>query len=974
MTGSAGAFQTYTCIDLKTTGLDPARDRIVELAAVRFSGGQAVETYSALVNPGCPLPPAVARLTGLSDDDLRRQPTLDEVLPEYLRFLGTGPLVGHNVRFDLQFLGRAAQAHGLDAAADGLDTLALARALWPMQQSYALESLAQRLGHAGPGVSHRAASDALSTGMLLEQLRLETERYPLRVLGAAMHWLDPAREQMAPLYGFLRSAWESSLRSTSAQPEMEGAGAAGPSGPGDARAAKGEPPSAGVPRGKLTSVLPWAFGLDGLLAGHLPDFEVRHEQTEMCNAILGCMLGGGSLAVEAGTGVGKSLAYLLPAVAVAESREQRVVVSTHTVTLQDQLAEKDLPLLARAVGREVRFAVLKGRSNYLCRRKWEAFLGGSLVADEVERTFGLRILFWLERTATADRAELNLTPDEDGCWGLVSSGEDCWGRHCPHAGRCHGEAAREAASRADLVIANHALVCADLATDNRVLPAYEHLVVDEAQHFEDVATDHLGLEVSRQELAALTGALGGGRRGRGGSRRMLVPLTASGGDAAAAETAAVELRAAAGRALAAVDDFFTLLGTAWPGGATGADDTGPSEIRYGPDMAGLPAGCSGLGRAAAEALAKLAREAAKRAELLPENDGPGQELAGLSRALAVQAAGLGHLTRADRGDWVYWLAQRAGQVNLRGAPIAVGERLHEELWGKLRSRVLVSATLSVAGRFDHFLGRTGLVGPVVPPADTVLLSSPFDFRRQVLMCVPDDLPLPGTGEAERDYAASIAEFLAGLLPATSGRALVLFTSHRLLRMVHGLVAPELAAGGLNVYAQGVDGGRSRLVRALRGEERTVVFGSSTFWEGIDVRGPQLSCLVITKLPFPRPDDPLVAARQEQLASQGRSPFDHYSLPQAVLRFKQGFGRLIRSASDRGVVVVLDGRLLYRRYGRTFANSLPEVTWYRGPGRQVVSRVRRFLENPSPSPSGVSWVPGERSADDGPRGAQYEGPN
>lgn len=936
---------TYVCIDLETTGLDPARDQVIELGAVRFRGGAPLETFSALVNPGCSLPPVVSRLTGLRDEDLREQPVLSEVLPAFIRFLEDEPLVGHNIQFDLGFLTRAAAGQGLPLADSGLDTLLLARALLPFEPTYALGPLSEAL-RKPDAPRHRAAADALCSGLLFERLKDEATGYSRRVLLEAVRWLDPSREQMAAIYGFYRSALEQAGGESGPGTERrEPAGQVAPLSPvGEATV---------IPRGKLTSSLPWAFGPDGLLAETVPGFEVRSEQADMCNAILGCMLGGGTLAVEAGTGVGKSLAYLLPAIAVAESREQKVVISTHTVTLQDQLAEKDLPMLSRALGRDVRFAVVKGRSNYLCLRKWEGFMGAALVPDQVERQFGLRILFWLERTRTADRAELNLTPDEDGCWELLSSGDDCWGRNCPHAARCHAEASRAAAARADVVIANHALVCADLATENRVLPAYEHLIVDEAQHFEDVATEHLGLSASRHELAALTGALGAGARGRARSRRPGWPMPAGLDGGMQAGSAGGQLRAAAGRALAAVDDFFIRLGGAWPEAIQGTEDVFPSEIRYGPGMAGLPPESAGLGRVAAEALGALTREASSLAEGMPEGNDGAKELAGLARALSGCGAALDQLARADRSDWVYWIAQRHGQVHVRGVPIAVGGRLHEELWGKLRSRVLVSATLSVAGRFDHFLGRTGLVGPQLPPAETVLLSSPFDYRRQVLMCVPDDLPLPGAGNDERDYAAATAEFLVKLLQATSGRALVLFTSHRLLRTVNRLIAGELAAAGLNLYAQGIDGGRNRLLRALREEERTVVFGTATFWEGIDVRGPQLSCLAITKLPFPRPDDPLVAARQEQLAREGRSPFDHYALPQAVLRLKQGFGRLIRSATDRGAVVILDGRLLHRRYGRTFAASLPPVTWYRGPETKVIERVSQWLDNPRPN--GVRWV-------------------
>jgi ATP-dependent DNA helicase DinG len=817
----------------------------------------------------------------------------------------------------------------------------LSKTVLPLETSHALDALCLRLDLAATGAGHRAAADAATAGLLLRRLAVEAAARSPAVLRAATGWLEPAREQQPGLYAFFQQA---SVDAGAARP---GAPAPASSRPDDRSSARRV-----VPRGQVEPLVAGAFAAEGLFAGVLEGFEVRPEQAEMAGAVLECLTGGGALAVEAGTGVGKSLAYLLPAIAVAERSGEKVVISTHTITLQDQLAENDVPLVELALGREVRHAVLKGRTNYLCLRKWDEFLSGSLAADETERLFGLRLLMWLDQTATGDCSELNLSGAEQDCWELVGGDEACWGKHCPRARVCFANRARELAEKADIVIVNHSLVCSDLAAENGVLPPYQHLVIDEAHHFEGVATEHLGLSADRGHLAGLLGALAfGRRRGRAGpgprrpgASRLL---------AKAAPEATEAVSKAAGRALGAVDRLFGFISPAVDAGAGETEDgfdpvqirgRFPAELRYGRGMSGLPEGALELALETAAEVGLAARQGRHVAESLPEDDPEAIELGWHVRSAALASLAVEQLAKAERGDWVYWARRDDASTRLQGVPVDVGEELRVRLWPNLRSVTMVSATLAVAGSFEHFLGCMGLGGGAgQPQVTTRLLRSPFDFRRQVLLCVPDDLPLPVAGGLhDRQYSAAVAHFLGQLLPATGGRALVLFTSHRLLREVYAMSSGELAARGLRVYGQGIDGGRSRLLRAMRSEDRAVVFGSATFWEGVDVRGPQLSCIVITRLPFPRPDEPLVAARQELLAGRGEDPFASYTLPQAVLRFKQGFGRLVRSATDRGVVAVLDGRLLRRRYGRVFTGSLPEPSHFVGPTQQVVEKARSFL--------------------------------
>ncbi len=954
--GPGGIFaigSDWVSLDLETTGLDPEQDRIIEIGAVRWHGGRPGERFAALVDPGCPLPLRIGAITGLSDVELAGKPQIEETVPALLDFLGDLPLVGHNLAFDMAFLRRALADAGSGAPSLAgnllIDTLLLSRILFPRRPSHALEVFAAELalevgGEIGLARPHRAPDDALVAGYLACRLWREGLAYGPKVLGAAGFWLQPAQEQMPGLAAFAHGLRTGVVGDAAGPAPSAGPGPSAP--PAEGVLVPAGPP---VKRGAVGPHLTAAFGPDGLFAAAMDGFEVRPEQERMCAEIAGVMTSGGALAVEAGTGVGKSLAYLLPSVAVAEQTGERVVISTHTVTLQDQLVEREFPLLSRALGRPASYAVLKGRSNYLCLRKWDDFFSGSLVADEAERLFGLRVLFWSARTATGDGAELNLYGEEEPLWDMVAGDDRCWGFSCPRARDCFISRARETAAKADVVIANHALVCSDLLADGRLLPEYIHLIIDEAHHLEQVATDHFGLVADQDELARLISnavpARGRPARVFGGSPAVSGGASGSGGAGGAGRAwpepaDALETARLGQGAQAAARRLFSELSEVTR--LRRGDEAGTLELRYGAGKAELPAAVVRAGTETAEALRALAKKLGAVAEKAPQAHPGGPEAANLSRDLGIQARDIEALCKAEDTDWVYWLADVGGPLRLHGAPVSVSAILRDRLWSKVKSATLVSATLAVEGSFKHILGRAGLLDSAHGQPRTLLLESPFDFRAQALLCVPSDLPLPGGNEGDSAYCAAVAAFLADLLPAIGGRSLVLFTSHRMLRQIHGLVGSELMGQGLNLLAQGIDGGRTRLLRALRNEEKAVVFGTSTFWEGIDVKGPQLSCLIIARLPFPRPDEPLFAARAERLEREGQSSFGNLSLPQAVLRLKQGFGRLIRSAGDRGAVVVLDGRIVRRAYGRAFIASLPPATKFAGATRAVTRRIRSWL--------------------------------
>jgi ATP-dependent DNA helicase DinG len=597
------------------------------------------------------------------------------------------------------------------------------------------------------------------------------------------------------------------------------------------------------------------FGPGGRLAASLPGFEPRAGQAALAQEVADALERGEHLLAEAGTGIGKSLAYLVPALASG----QRVVVATATKALQEQLLTKDVPAASAALGREVDVAVLKGRQNYLCRKSLHQ-LALPLFRSAEDAAEYERLQDWVETTETGDRAELAFEP-RPTLWAEIAVGADrCAGRRCPFVASCFAEQARARAQDAELVVANHALYFADLALRAKtgdgagVLPEHDAVVFDEAHRLEETAA-----------------AWFGGRVSLGGLRRLLRDVERACRGAGAAVPA---------RALDAVDRRGAeLLADLDPGRGRRrltVADVESAEIPAGALAAGLVQLAEGL-RGGGEDLDQLAR-----------------------RALAV-VDDLGACLAVENEDSVSWAEARA----LAWAPVDVSETLREILWDRDVVSILVSATLE-----PRFLrGRLGL-----DEAREVSLPSPYDYRDQALLYVPRAFPEPRSA----GYDARLAEEVVALCGLSEGRALVLTTSYRQLDELAARAAPRIP---YPVLVQG-DAPRERLLERFRDDVDTVLFATQTFWQGVDVQGESLSLLVIEKLPFAAPGDPLVEARCERIARGGGDWFAEYALPSAVLQLRQGFGRLIRGHADQGVVAILDPRLRTRGYGCRFLEALP----------------------------------------------------
>jgi len=862
-------------------------ERIIEIGAVRLRLGpggslEVGERFQTLVDPGRALPGVITRLTGIREVDLAGAPSPEAAVAAFAAFLAGGGdppwLVGHNVGFDVAFLERA----GMATVAGRLDTADLASIILPAARSYALQRLAVEAGVV-VDAAHRALDDALTCAKVLAWLAGRAGMLPPAVVEEACGHAALLGEPLAAFFAdalrvAVRGAWGAELFPRRA-------------------------PRGAAPRGGPVPSPAAALAPDGPLARAMEGFEERGEQRALAAAVERVMVEGGALVAEAGTGVGKSLAYLLPALARAAAGE-RVVVSTHTLPLQDQLVRRDLPALQAALGTAVPVAVLKGRGNYLCPRRWQLFRGQ--VATREEARLALKTLVWRTTTTTGDRAEVNLLGGEGELWARISADdESCTARRCAAtAGGCYLERARQDAARAGIVVVNHALLLQDALARNALLPDVAHVVVDEAHRLEDVAAVAYGFRLEdwrlRRDLERV-------------SRQPLVAAALRDERSEHAETLRREVASAHERA---AEVFAALRGLAREAGAGRLRITRGLRAR---DDAWLPVELAG--ERLADALAAIA-VAAERLAAASEDEDAAAELAGATAELArARTAIVRGIHSPEEGD-VVWLEsdQAAGRLGLQVAPSHVGAIVRRAIVDAHRSTTFTSATLAVSGSLDHAAERLG----VADVAGALVLGSPFDYARQAALVIPVDIALP----SDDGFGADVAEVVAEIARGLGGRTLVLFTSHAALRDAAARLG-LLEDAGIAVLAQG-DGGSRRALLDRFAAGRAVLLGTQSFWEGVDLPGDLLRCVVVVRLPFAVPDDPLVQGRAEQYDD----PFSEYQVPEAALRLRQGFGRLIRTATDRGVVVLLDRRVLERDYGATFLASLPPAKLRRVPLEEV----------------------------------------
>ena len=941
-------------LDLETTGLDQRSDMIIEIGAVKFRGNEEIEQFSALINPGRDIPPFISDLTGISNQDVADAPSIEAILPDLIEFLGDHPMVGHNVAFDAGFLVR----NGVPPRSQTFDTYDLTYALLPGAVEYNLGGLGMAFGlvHDNP---HRALSDALVTrDLFLLMLEKLTELPPGMLsefsrLAAASGWttgilagrtldhMDSAaafqatsevRPDPRELGGRLRVR-RSSRRQSDPEGFEEPEEIEQTEEIIEPEDSKNNPADGGA---SVSDV----FGADGHLSRELVGFEYRAQQERMAEMVADAIEDGEHLIVEAGTGVGKSLAYLVPAALHTLSGGRTVIVSTNTINLQEQLVAKDIPAaqsVLRAIGYpdDALFTVqLKGRSNYLCYRRW-SHSKTSIDMTIPEARLMAKTMVWLESTASGDRSELRLNRDDQAAFTRISAQG---ARGCPAPdGPCFLRAARGRAHNADIVVINHSLLLADLVMGGGLLPEHDALIIDEAHHLESVATNNFGFRVDQRQVE---GDLSGLSGDRGTVSDAIRALRAAGQADPAAETLATGLLEAVGRARSAATELFRSLKETMtaltPGrGFQGNDMRITEGTRQQPAWSDLEVSWENFDLATSTVSLGL-RDIGIAIDRAPSSlESRNLQAVGLNVTAALESIeesrrGLRQGIPEPEDGMVCWLSARPpnGPIAVSGAPLAVGPALRDTLFERERCVILTSGTLADEGRFDRIRDTLG-----VESGREVALGSPFDFKKAALVLVPGDIPEPnrpgfneGVAQAIKDVAMVLRE-----------RTLVLFTSNSALNATRSAIKSSLEAEGIKLVAQGIDGPPHRVMRALDANKATVALGAASLWEGVDLEESSIGALMIARLPFPVPSDPVFSARSE-LYDDG---FGDYAVPSAVLRFRQGFGRLIRSRSDRGVFIVLDSRMATRGYGAAFRDALPGCDIEVVRASELAARVSRW---------------------------------
>lgn len=898
--------QEYVAFDLETTGLTITSDQIIEIGAVRFDleHAEPIGTFSTFVNPRRPIPLAVQRLTGITDSDLEGAPLAHEALEGFSRFAAGAHIVAHAAPFDVGFCN--AQTPDFFEGSLILDTLELARLFLPAQAGHSLGALVAALGieHTSP---HRALSDADATRQLLLHLQQVCRQLPHETL-VRLRSLAAQLPEPAASYFLDRDR----VGDGTDQPAV--------------CLVPAEEPQAAVPAPEVTSpedlveATKAMLGPGGSFAA-ASDYEFRPSQEQMAIAVAQVIARGERAIIEAGPGTGKSYAYLIP-VTLAASTSRRAVVATHTLTLQDQLAERDLPALAKRLGRPLDYASLKGRSHYVSLRRWTRYCDRSLSGlDEVR--FRMKVATWLASTRTGARGEITLSREEARFWSHIESRtDDCLSSRCQNFGNgsCRMYRARQRAAVAPLVITNHAMLFAAPESTMAPFGNCDTVVIDEAHHLEDTVTSQLSETLATGTISALG---------------QIAELP----EAALAELAAAERTY--GHLMAEVKGFLTVRTAGQP---QNSSITISNELRADPAFLRLVKTCKEtvLGLAAAAAGISRLIDQAGSAEpagpptgkylwgteaptaLLPvvEPMASPAELSLIVSGLSRCAAVLEQCFTGARDGYVAWLELHSQQPEIHEAPVEIGGLFSEKLPDEVSSLVLTSATLAIHGSFSYFRERLGLKGTF----QELILASPFDFLRQSIMVLPTGMG----GYDAPGFAEEMAALLSGAASTLGGRTMALFTSFSSLKATYNALGNRLEEEGIALLGQSIDGTRTQILRSFLADPRSLILGTMSFWEGVDLPGDALRCVVIAKLPFAVPDDPVLAARGALLSD----PFRQLSLPRAILTLRQGFGRLIRTSVDVGAVVLCDPRLTTKSYGKLFIEALPPASIHEVPYQKV----------------------------------------
>ncbi|PID26637.1 MAG: hypothetical protein CR982_09310 [Candidatus Cloacimonadota bacterium] len=928
-------LESFVALDIETTGLNSFSDKIIEIAAVKFENGEIVDNFSMLINPEIKLSDEIVSLTGIEDKDLIDKPFIEDVLPLFFEFIDKQPLVGHNISFDLEFIKYNSSIHGMESDFKSkkiYDTLSLSQIIVPRGPvSYKLSNL-KKYFNIESGDNHRALGDSIACGELLLKIvekSLELNDATVKKLAdVALVFESFVKIFILDLANyFAKTSFKRKIGTTINKYHDSF----------NYIAKDSEPDQNMESILSMEDIIDKIFDKGGLLDKNLSKFEYREEQHIFSKASHRALNEGKILVTEAGTGVGKSFAYLFPSAINSILSDEKVVVTTNTKNLQEQIFYKDIPIVHEQLGGLFSAVILKGRKNYLCLNRFESICKNPtqhLVSDDQAKRF-LPLIVWANRTITGDIEEN--TGFKKGfsydIWSKVESDSGfCLGKKCRHYNRCFAIGIRKKAFKSNLVIINHSLLFSDIVSENAVLGKYSKLVVDEAHNIENAATSYLGEEFSFSNLRNIINRVITQDNKHGYLKKLEKSILAG-----------IEEKNKVDKFQNLIDQLKDKSRSLHDIGKSFWNEIGEKLYRNSSNyrsnsikkrfknsdevFGGFESEVSKFKSVFEDFTGAIKRINVLLGTLeegeIPDQDEIKQEFSTLFESSSDLYSTFSFFKDTERENFVFWydIVSKNNGLNfkLSSAPLDVSPILKKNLYDNLESVILTSATLTIEKRFKYMQKKLGLSSVEKERVETIMLGSPFDHENQLKVITPTFLASPKMSTV---YEKDVENVITALAENFDQGTLGLFTSYKMMKSVFYNVSDLFKKKDRVLLMQGKDSTRSDLIKNFKNVKNSFLFGTDSFWEGVDVPGNSLEALLIVKLPFSVPTEPVIEARIEDLEKRGLNSFMHFSVPEAILKFKQGVGRVIRSAEDRGIVYILDSRVINTRWGQAFVNSLP----------------------------------------------------
>jgi predicted DnaQ family exonuclease/DinG family helicase len=904
----------FIALDVETTGLDFKSDRIIEVGAVKFIDGKASGEFSSFVNAGVQIPPHITDLTGIKNEDIASAPSFSDVAEQLLNFIGNFPLCGHQIEFDTTFINEEfKRIHKEPISRQLIDTALFSRILLGPDQRFSLKSVSAFL-EVDLNNAHRALNDARASGEVAVSLIPKIARLPLHIRQTLAY--------CAPT-SFFKGLIIKTLGSNRATVIIDRKRDGGPQG------RLHEPETYQIIDNEEIGNV---FSADGSLKKHFENFIYRSAQEQMAHKVAESLNDQSILIAEAGTGTGKSLAYLVPAALWALKNKCRVVVSTRTKNLQDQLISKDLPLVRDITNKNLTFSVLKGRSNYICLGQWKRVLTGEIGNLSPRERFAiLPLIPWVESTETGDIEEQNQFNPKwfNKIWNVISSeSHECRGRRCSHFQSCFFQIARAKALSSNILVINHALFYSDLCAGNSFLGQIGSIIFDEAHHLESSGHRFLRVELDTSRINLLT--------------EVLNNLVLHIGDLQEEKqiyTIGKEIRGLLKHFRKNSQDFLHEL-SSWA-----AQQQNLNEFQIGYDktlfnsLLRAPSFEHSINEIADQLHAlKQAVSAHQQADAFQEIQ---EETVTCAERMSQLKADYLYVSQAVTEDHVFWLEGNLerGWVKACGVPLDISGIL-SDVWARCSGGIVfTSATLSVSNSVNYFKKGSGILAHDAKTS-VEFFKSPFGAHQMIMGSIAN-APEPDSPE----YAKYVAQSISRIYNELHKNILVLFTSASMLSSVHELLKSDQSIDNHKILAQGTSGARHAILDQFKKSSGMILLGTDSFWEGIDVPGEACEVVVIPRLPFPVPTHPLTQAVSKRMEALNGESFFSYSIPEAVIKFRQGAGRLIRTITDRGALIVLDSRIISKGYGKQFTRSLDGDFKTFADSSVMISAVKEFFDNP-----------------------------